>query len=64
MAKLKITQVRSKNGSTKRQIANLTSLGLRKMHQTVEVEKTPVTEGQIAKIRHLVELKKSNQEDE
>lgn len=56
MAKLKITQVRSKNGSTKRQIANLTSLGLRKMHQTVEVEKTPVTEGQIAKIRHLVEI--------
>ena len=56
MAKLKITQVRSKNGSTKRQIANLTSLGLRKMHQTVEVEKTPVTEGEIAKIRHLVEV--------
>ena len=56
MAKLKITQVRSKNGSTKMQIANLTSLGLRKMHQTVEVEKTPVTEGQIAKIRHLVEV--------
>ena len=56
MAKLKITQVRSKNGSTKRQIANLTSLGLRKMHQTVEVEKTPVTEGQIAKFRHLVEV--------
>ena len=56
MAKLKITQVRSKNGSTKRQIANLTSLGLRKMHQTVEVEKTPVTEGQIAKVRHLVEV--------
>lgn len=56
MAKLKITQVRSKNGSTKRQIVNLTSLGLRKMHQTVEVEKTPVTEGQIAKIRHLVEV--------
>ena len=56
MAKLKITQVRSKNGSTKRQIANLTSLGLRKMHQTVEVEKTPVTECQIAKIRHLVEV--------
>lgn len=56
MAKLKITQVRSKNGSTKRQIANLTSLGLRKMHQTVEVEKTPVTEGQIAIIRHLVEV--------
>ena len=29
MAKLKITQVRSKNGATKRQIANLTTLGIR-----------------------------------
>lgn len=38
MAKLKITQVRSKNGCTKRQIANLTTLGIRRMHQTVEVE--------------------------
>jgi ribosomal protein L30, bacterial/organelle len=56
MAKVKITQVRSKNGSTKRQIANLKSLGIRKIHQTVEVEMTPVTEGQLAKIRHLVEV--------
>ena len=56
MAKLKITQVRSKNGSTQRQIANLRSLGIRKIHQNVEVEKTPVTEGQLAKIRHLVEV--------
>ena len=32
MAKLKITQVRSKNGSTQRQIANLRSLGIRKIH--------------------------------
>ena len=29
MAKLKITQVRSKNGETKRQIANLKTLGIR-----------------------------------
>ena len=56
MAKVKITQVRSKNGSTQRQIANLRTLGIRRMHQTVEVELTPVTEGQIAKIRHLVEV--------
>ena len=38
MAKLRITQVISKNGETRRQIANLRSLGIRKMHQTVEVE--------------------------
>jgi len=54
MAKLKITQVKSKNGTTKRQQDNLRSLGIRKIHQTVEVEKNPVTEGQLAKIRHLV----------
>ncbi|MCR5462996.1 MAG: 50S ribosomal protein L30, partial [Bacteroidales bacterium] len=52
MAKLKITQVRSKNGSTKRQQDNLRSLGIRRIHQTVVVEKNPVTEGQLAKIRH------------
>ena len=56
MAKLKITQVRSKNGETKRQIANLKTLGIRRMHQTVEIEKNPITEGQLAKVRHLVEV--------
>ena len=54
MAKLKITQVRSKNGSTQRQIANLRSLGIRKIHQTVEVEKNPVTTGMLLKVQHLV----------
>ena len=56
MAKYRITQVVSKNGSTQRQIANLRTLGIRKMHQTVEVEKHPVTTGQIAKIQHLVKV--------
>ena len=54
MAKLKITQVKSKNGATKRQIANLESLGIRKLHQTVEVELTPITKGMVEKVRHLV----------
>ena len=54
MAKLKITQVVSKNGETKRQIANLRCLGLRRMHQTVEVEKTPITLGMLEKVHHLV----------
>ena len=56
MAKYRITQVVSKNGSTQRQIANLRTLGIRKMHQTVEVEKNPVKTGQIAKIQHLVKV--------
>ena len=54
MAKLKITQVKSKNGATQRQIANLVSLGIHRLHQTVEVELTPVTKGMIEKVRHLV----------
>ena len=56
MAKLKITQVKSKSGATKRQIANLESLGIRKMHQTVEVELTPVTKGMVEKVLHLVKV--------
>ncbi len=54
MAKLRITQVRSTNGSTKRQLANLRSLGIRRINQSVELEMTPTKEGQLAKVRHLV----------
>ena len=56
MAKLKITQIKSKSGATKRQIANLESLGIRRMHQTVEVEVTPVTKGMVEKVLHLVKV--------
>ena len=56
MAKLRITQIKSKNGSTKRQIANLESLGIHRLHQTVEVELTPVTKGMVEKVRHLVNV--------
>ena len=56
MAKLRITQVISSNGETRRQIANLRCLGIRRIHQTVEVEKTPVSMGQLEKVRHLVKV--------
>ena len=56
MAKLKITQIKSKNGATKRQIANLESLGIHKLNQTVEVELTPVTKGMVEKVLHLVKV--------
>ena len=56
MAKVKITQVKSKNGATQRQIANLVSLGIHRLQQTVEVELTPVTKGMIEKVRHLVSV--------
>ncbi len=56
MAKVKITQVISKNGASKRQIANLKSLGIHRLHETVEVEVTPVTKGMIEKVQHLVKI--------
>ena len=54
MAKVKITQIKSKNSATKRQIANLQSLGIHRLHQSVEVEITPVSKGMIEKVLHLV----------
>lgn len=56
MAKVKITQIKSKNGATKRQRENLASLGIHRMHGTVEVEVTPVSAGMIEKVRHLVKI--------
>lgn len=56
MAQLKVTQVISKNGETKRQIANLRCLGIRKLNQSVVIEDTPVARGQIAKVAHLVKV--------
>ena len=54
MAKVKITQTKSRSGATKRQIANLASLGIHRLHQTVEVELTPVTKGMLEKDLPLV----------
>ena len=54
MAKVRITQVRSKIGSTKRQKATLEALGLRKIRHTIEQESTPEIMGMINKVNHLV----------
>jgi large subunit ribosomal protein L30 len=56
MAKVKITQIRSKIGSSKRQRLNLESLGLRRINHTVEHEATPQIMGMIEKVKHLVRV--------
>ena len=56
MAKIKITQVKSSIGSTKRQKATMESLGLKKMHQTIEHEATPQIIGMVNKMRHLLSV--------
>lgn len=56
MAKWKITQIKSKNSATKRQIATLAALGLRRMHHSVEKEMNPVIAGMVEKVHHLVKI--------
>ncbi len=56
MAKIRITQVKSSIGSTKRQKANLEALGLRKLNQTVEHEATGQITGMAGKVSHLVRI--------
>ncbi|MFT3740352.1 MAG: 50S ribosomal protein L30 [Breznakibacter sp.] len=58
MAKIKITQVRSKIGSTKRQKLTLAALGLKRISATVEHEATPSILGMVAKVQHLVVVEK------
>ena len=52
--RIKVKQVRSEIGYNRRQRATLLGLGLRRMHQVVEVEDTPSVRGMIAKVNHLV----------
>lgn len=54
MAKLKITQVKSRIGSTERQRRNLDALGLRKVNQTVEHDDSAIIKGMITKVQHLI----------
>ncbi|MBN2595948.1 MULTISPECIES: 50S ribosomal protein L30 [Labilibaculum] len=56
MAKIKITQVKSKIGSTDRQKKTLEALGLNKINATVEHEATPQIKGMVAKVQHLVSV--------
>ncbi len=56
MAKIKVTQIRSRIDQTKRQKATLDALGLTKMHKTVEHEDTPQILGMIQKVKHLVNV--------
>lgn len=54
MAKLKITQTKSRIGAPEVQKRTLDALGLHKMHHTVEHEDVPSIRGMIRKVRHLV----------
>ncbi|MCK5331393.1 MAG: 50S ribosomal protein L30 [Candidatus Marinimicrobia bacterium] len=54
--KLRITQVRSKIGYSKKAKLTLAALGLRKMHQTVELNDTAAIRGMVRVIDYLVKI--------
>ncbi|MEA2232931.1 MAG: large subunit ribosomal protein [Solirubrobacteraceae bacterium] len=53
---MRITQYKSKNGSDKRQLDTLRSLGLRRIGHTIEVQDTPQSRGMVNRVRHLVRI--------
>jgi large subunit ribosomal protein L30 len=54
MGKIKITQIKSAIKKPVRQKKTLVALGIRKLHQTIEVEATPQILGMVQKVLHLV----------
>ena len=58
MAKIKITQIKSRINAPKVQKLTLDALGLHKMHHSVIKEDTPDILGMVKSVHHLVEVTK------
>ena len=56
MAKIRVTQVKSKIGKPERQKRTMLALGLKKMNQTIEHEATPQVLGMVKKVAHLLKV--------
>ena len=53
---MKVKLVRGVHGRLKKHRACVQGLGLRRMHQIVEVEDTPATRGMLNKVSYMVQL--------
>ena len=51
-----VKQTRSLIGSTKKQVASIKGLGLRRINHEVTLEDTPAIRGMIRVVRHMVEI--------
>jgi len=56
MAKVRVTQVRSKIGRPEDQKRTLAALGLGKISRSIEIEINPAIFGMIQKVNHLVKV--------
>ena len=57
---IKVTQIRSRIGSQKKQIASLRGLGLWKINSQSVLENTPEIRGMLWKVNHLVRIESAN----
>jgi large subunit ribosomal protein L30 len=60
MAKVRITQVRSQIGQSERHRGTLRALGLGKIGRSVDQQVTPVLDGMLRKVRHLVKVEEAS----
>jgi large subunit ribosomal protein L30 len=58
-ATLTVTQRRSGNGSDRRQLETLRSLGLRRIGHSVQIRDCPQARGMLHAVRHLVEVEEA-----
>jgi large subunit ribosomal protein L30 len=56
VAKLRITQVRSQIGQSRRHRGTLRALGLGRIGRSAEHEQSPAITGMLRKVRHLVKV--------
>ena len=56
MAKIRITQVKSKNGKPERQKRTLEALGIQKLNHSVVHEATPQILGMVTTVNHLIKV--------
>jgi large subunit ribosomal protein L30 len=59
MARLKITQVKSRIGATERQCKNLDALGLKRINASVEHDDSAIIKGMIERVKHLVKVEEA-----
>ncbi len=58
--KLNVTLIKSTIGQKPKTRATVRSLGLRKMHKTVQHNDTPDVRGMLHRVRHLVQVEEEN----
>jgi large subunit ribosomal protein L30 len=58
MTKVRVTQIRSQIGQTRRHRGTLRALGLGKIGRSAEHEEGPVLAGMLRKVNHLVKVEK------